>query len=145
MTTPARPGVRKDCGIKILEITEQPIGYAQAKKRKKAGKLFSMITLTKTPKHMFVYLEMEENKRLLEANNVSTSGTTCQPSTKTEVTSTTPDYAAGLAPLNPPTPAPSTPQHLPSYIAPATPLPTESLNEPASRCNLYNNTSFLII
>lgn len=40
MATPARPGVRKDCGIKILEITEQPIGYAQAKKRKKAGKLF---------------------------------------------------------------------------------------------------------
>lgn len=40
MATPARPGVRKDCGIKILEITEQPIGYAQAKKRKRAGKLF---------------------------------------------------------------------------------------------------------
>jgi len=40
MATPARPGVRKDCGIKILEITEQPIGYAQAKKRKKAGKQF---------------------------------------------------------------------------------------------------------
>lgn len=77
---------------------------------------------------------MEENKRLLEANNVSTSGTTCQP-TKTEVTSTTPDYAAGLAPLNPPTPAPPTPQHVPSYIAPATPLPTEPLNEPASMCN----------
>lgn len=112
MATPARPGVRKDCGIKILEITEQPIGYAQAKKRKKA--------------------EMEENKRLLEANNVSTSGTTCQPITKTEVTSTTPDYAAGLAPLNPPTPAPSTPQHVPSYIAPATPIPAEPLNEPAS-------------
>ncbi|VVC31515.1 Hypothetical protein CINCED_3A019474 [Cinara cedri] len=109
MTTPARPGVRKDCGIKILEITEQPIGYAQAKKRKKA--------------------EMEENKRLLEANNVSTSGTTCQPNSKTEVTSTTPDYAAGLAPLNPPTPAPSTPQHVPSYVAPSTPLPTEPVKE----------------
>lgn len=78
---------------------------------------------------------MEENKRLLEANNVSSSGTTCQPVTKTEVTSTTPDYAAGLAPLNPPTPAPSTPQHVPSYIAPATPLPAEPVNnEPASMC-----------
>jgi len=40
MATPVRPGVRKDCGIKILEITEQPIGYAQAKKRKKAGKFY---------------------------------------------------------------------------------------------------------
>lgn len=82
---------------------------------------------------------MEENKRLLEANNVSTSGTTCQLNPKTEVTSTTPDYAAGLAPLNPPTPAPSTPQHIPSYIAPATPLPTEPIiSEPASMYNFSN-------
>lgn len=89
---------------------------------------------------------MEENKRLLEANNVSTSGTTCQSNTKTEVTSTTPDYAAGLAPLNPPTPAPSTPQHVPSYIAPATPIPAEPLNEPASMydCNKHNNNLFFI-
>jgi hypothetical protein len=87
---------------------------------------------------------MEENKRLLEANNVSTSGTTCQPITKTEVTSTTPDYAAGLAPLNPPTPAPSTPQHVPSYIAPATPIPAEPLNEPASMYNYNkNNNNFI--
>jgi len=89
---------------------------------------------------------MEENKRLLEANNVSTSGTTCQPITKTEVTSTTPDYAAGLAPLNPPTPAPSTPQHVPSYIAPATPIPAEPLNEPASMYSLKNrNNLFLTV
>lgn len=88
---------------------------------------------------------MEENKRLLEANNVSASGgTTCQPVTKTEVTSTTPDYAAGLAPINPPTPAPSTPQHIPSYVAPATPLPSEPLNnEPASMCD--NNKLKLIL
>lgn len=79
---------------------------------------------------------MEENKRLMEANTVTTSGTTCPTTTKTEVTSTTPDYAAGLAPLNPPTPAPSTPQHVPSYVAPATPLPTEQplKEEPASMC-----------
>ncbi|XP_050436015.1 negative elongation factor A [Adelges cooleyi] len=112
LTTPSRPGMRKDCGIKILEITEQPIGYAQAKKRKRA--------------------EMEESKRLLEANSVPTSGPSL-PNSKTEVTSTTPDYAAGLAPLNPPTPAPPTPQHVPSYIAPATPLPPEPIiNEPPS-------------
>jgi len=87
---------------------------------------------------------MEENKRLLEANNVATSGTTCQPVAKTEVTSTTPDYAAGLAPLNPPTPAPSTPQHVPSYIAPATPLPAAELlnNEPPSTCKSNNLTLF---
>lgn len=87
---------------------------------------------------------MEENKRLLEANNVSTSGTTCQPVTKTEVTSTTPDYAAGLAPLNPPTPAPSTPQHIPSYIAPTTPLPATEIsnNELPSMCKYNNVTLF---
>lgn len=88
---------------------------------------------------------MEENKRLLEANNVSTSGTTCQPNTKTEVTSTTPDYAAGLAPLNPPTPAPSTPQHVPSYVAPATPLPAEPpvKDEPESMCDCNSDIFFI--
>lgn len=93
---------------------------------------------------MYYILEMEENKRLLEASNVSTSITTCQPTTKTEVTSTTPDYAAGLAPLNPPTPAPSTPQHVPSYAAPATPLPAEQplKEEPAS---VYTNSHQLFI
>lgn len=89
---------------------------------------------------------MEENKRLLEANNVSTSGTTCQPITKTEVTSTTPDYAAGLAPLNPPTPAPSTPstpQHIPSYVAPATPLPAEPLNNESESMFEHNYYYYL--
>jgi len=87
---------------------------------------------------------MEENKRLLEANNVSSSGTTCQPVAKTEVTSTTPDYAAGLAPLNPPTPAPSTPQHVPSYIAPVTPLPpVESLNNETPSMYQCNITIFV--
>lgn len=34
--TPTRPlSGRKDCAIKLLDITEQPIGYAQAKKRKR--------------------------------------------------------------------------------------------------------------
>lgn len=34
--TPARPlSGRKDCAIKLLDITEQPLGYAQAKKRKR--------------------------------------------------------------------------------------------------------------
>lgn len=33
---PARPlSGRKDCAIKLLDITEQPLGYAQAKKRKR--------------------------------------------------------------------------------------------------------------
>lgn len=54
MATPARPGVRKDCGIKILEITEQPIGYAQAKKRKKAGKFFCLLAFYWT--HLIIYV-----------------------------------------------------------------------------------------
>ncbi|CAG2060565.1 unnamed protein product, partial [Timema podura] len=32
---PRNPAGRKDGGIKLLEITEQPLGYAQAKKRKR--------------------------------------------------------------------------------------------------------------
>ncbi|XP_008473513.1 negative elongation factor A [Diaphorina citri] len=35
MSIPRNPAGRKDGGIKLLDITEQPLGYAQAKKKKK--------------------------------------------------------------------------------------------------------------
>uniref|UniRef100_A0A1B6FNQ7 HDAg domain-containing protein n=1 Tax=Cuerna arida TaxID=1464854 RepID=A0A1B6FNQ7_9HEMI len=71
------PAGRKDGGIKLLDINEQPLGYAQAKKRKRMQ-------------------EMEEAKRAAEAaqSSAPTAG------------GTTPDYAVGLTALNPATPQP---------------------------------------
>ena len=68
------PAGRKDGGIKLLDIAEQPLGYAAAKKRKRQQDL------------------EDQQKRALEAQ-------TTTPPIKTEVTTpvtTTPDYAAGL-------------------------------------------------
>ena len=94
-------------GVKLLDITEQPMGYAAAKKRKRQQ-------------------EMEEAKRVSEE--------TSQPSnikTETAPTSTsTPDYAANLssnigpAAVPPPAYAPPTPAPAPVYApAPAVSLP----------------------
>ncbi|XP_054266132.1 negative elongation factor A [Macrosteles quadrilineatus] len=71
------PAGRKDGGIKLLDINEQPLGYAQAKKRKRMQ-------------------ELEEAKRAAEAAQAATPTTT----------GGTPDYAAGLTALNPATPQP---------------------------------------
>lgn len=78
---------RKDGGIKILDITEQPLGYAAAKKRKRQQEL------------------EEQQKRALEAQS--------SPPTKLEEVpvTTTPDYAVGLSSsvyTQPQTPAPIT-------------------------------------
>ncbi|XP_065349485.1 negative elongation factor A-like [Cloeon dipterum] len=88
--TASRPGIvrppagRKDGGIKFLEITEQPLGFVAAKKRKRQQEL------------------EEANKKVAAAE-------------AEKAASATPDYAAGLVPSNPATPAPVT--------APATPAP----------------------
>lgn len=79
---------RKDVGIKLLEITEQPLGYAAAKKRKRQQEL------------------EEQQKKLLENQNNNNSPT---PTTPTTISVTTPDYAAGLTATSvytqPPTPS----------------------------------------
>lgn len=79
---------RKDGGIKLLDIAEQPLGYAAAKKRKRQQEL------------------EEQQKRALEAQSNSSAKT--EP--ETPVT-TTPDYAVGLNTTSvytqPATPAPN--------------------------------------
>lgn len=78
---------RKDGGIKLLEITEQPLGYAAAKKRKRQQDL------------------EEQQKKTAENQNNNNSPTSGAPVT---VSTTTPDYAAGLSATTvytqPPTP-----------------------------------------
>ncbi|KAJ1525169.1 hypothetical protein ONE63_010002 [Megalurothrips usitatus] len=119
---------RKDGGIKLIDINEQPLGYAQAKKRKRLQ-------------------ETEDAKKASEAaasqqpaSAAATPGATTPAAGAAAASAVTPDYAAGLAPINPPTPAqsttvltiasPATPQtpvaagETVIILNPSTPLPT---------------------
>lgn len=76
---------RKEGGVKLLDIADQPLGYAAAKKRKK--------------------MQETEDAKKAASENVPLQS---PPSTTTTTTTTTPDYAAGLS--STPTYAPATPQ-----------------------------------
>uniref|UniRef100_A0A182R7L9 HDAg domain-containing protein n=1 Tax=Anopheles funestus TaxID=62324 RepID=A0A182R7L9_ANOFN len=96
---------RKDGGIKLLEIGEQPLGYAAAKKRKREQE------------------KEEQAKKVAEQQSQSandTKSTTITATTSSPTVTTTPDYAAGLS-------APST-----VYSQPATPMPATSGSKDAS-------------
>lgn len=103
--TPIGSRIRKDGGIKLLDINEQPLGYAQAKKRKRM-------------------LELEEQqKKAAEAQAAAAAAATVVPTTPE--TPTTPEYAQGLAPLNPPaTPVAATQTYVPPSSTPATVVTT---------------------
>ncbi|CAG9806396.1 unnamed protein product [Chironomus riparius] len=105
-TTPAG---RKDGGVKFLEIEDQPLGYAAAKKRKRQQEL------------------EEQQKRAAETEQTvkTGEGITNQVSVQTPIT--TPDYAAGLAPVV-------------AYTQPATPLPL-STDSPLVSTPLFTNTT----
>nr|CAG4649471.1 EOG090X08WB [Scapholeberis mucronata]SVE93717.1 EOG090X08WB [Scapholeberis mucronata] len=108
---------RKDGGIKLLDINEQPIGFAQAKKRKRQQELEAA------------------QKAAAESQTSSTNAAhplsgeeseTGSASETPEKSAPTPDYAAGLLPSTP-QPTPATP------VAPlaAAPIPTLTpLKEP---------------
>lgn len=106
-TTPAG---RKDGGVKFLEIEDQPLGYAAAKKRKRQQEL------------------EEQQKRAAEnEQTVKTEGIITQ--TAVQTPTTTPDYAAGLAPVI-------------SYTQPpATPLPSSSDSSPMVSTPLFTSTT----
>lgn len=70
---PRQPG-RKDGGIKLLDINEQPLGYAAAKKRKRQQ-------------------ELEEQQKRLSESQMSTD----EKSDSETPVETMPDYAAGLS------------------------------------------------
>ncbi|XP_070493667.1 negative elongation factor A isoform X2 [Chironomus tepperi] len=105
-TTPAG---RKDGGVKFLEIEDQPLGYAAAKKRKRQQEL------------------EEQQKRAAEnEQNVKVGdGITNQATVQTPTT--TPDYAAGLAPVV-------------AYTQPATPMPS-STDSPMVSTPLFTTTT----
>jgi len=104
--------MKKEGGVKMLEITEQPIGYAAAKKRKRQQ-------------------EMEEAKRVAEEAAVTNTTSKTEPSNA--AVPSTPDYAANLssnigpAAVPPPAyapPTPAAPAPAPAYApAPAVTVP----------------------
>lgn len=96
--------IRKDGGIKLLDINEQPLGYAQAKKRKKM-------------------LEMEEQQKKVAEAQAAAAAAAASTVTPVVETPTTPEYAQGLASINPPaTPvAPAAVATAQPYSAPSTP------------------------
>lgn len=85
--TPVLNRGRKDGGVKFLEIEDQPLGYAAAKKRKRQQ-------------------ELEEQQKRAAENEQNAKDAAANAPTPT----TTPDYAAGLAPA--------------VYSQPATPMPS---------------------
>ncbi|XP_020286793.1 negative elongation factor A isoform X2 [Pseudomyrmex gracilis] len=94
--------MRKDGGIKLLEITEQPLGYAQAKKRKRM-------------------MELEEQQKKVAEAQAAAAAAAASVASPVPDTPTTPEYAQGLTSINPATPvapAVTTPQ---PYVAPSTP------------------------
>ena len=93
---------KKEGGVKLLDIADQPIGYAAAKKRKKQQ-------------------EAEEAKKAAgEKPDAKESAAKPEEAKPDAAANPTPDYAAGL---NPATPAPPPP---PAY-APPTPTPIQVL------------------
>lgn len=98
--------IRKDGGIKLLDINEQPLGYAQAKKRRKL-------------------LELEEQQKKVAEAQAQAAAAAAAASAASPVveTPTTPEYAQGLTAINPPaTPvAPTVVATVQSYTAPSTP------------------------
>lgn len=113
--------IRKDGGIKLLDINEQPLGYAQAKKRKRM-------------------LELEEQqKKVAEAQAAAAAAASASAATPVVETPATPEYAQGLASINPPaTPVAPVAVTVQSYVAPSTPssisVPT---TQPTSKIHVF--------
>ncbi|KAK9889542.1 hypothetical protein WA026_006897 [Henosepilachna vigintioctopunctata] len=91
------PAGRKEGGVKLLDIADQPVGYAAAKKRKKIQ-------------------DIEDAKKV--------AADTAALQSPPPASGTTPDYASGLS--STPSYAPATPQpaSTPAVVAPATPQVT---------------------
>ncbi|KAF7993964.1 hypothetical protein HCN44_011233 [Aphidius gifuensis] len=109
--TPITNRPRKDGGgIKLLDITEQPLGYAQAKKRKRM-------------------LELEEQQKKVAEAQAAAAATTATSPVQVE-TSTTPEYAQGLAPIV--TPATATVAVTPTTITSTTTTATAAASTASS-------------
>jgi len=99
---PNRTDRRKEVGVKLLEITDQPLGYAAMKKKRKqemedAKKLAAEAEAAKAAQ---VQAEKVENSRQSKQSKLDNKQGISQ-KTVPESSTATPDYAAGLSSLNP--------------------------------------------
>lgn len=121
---PRQGAGRKDGGIKLLDITEQPLGYAAAKKRKRQQDL------------------EEQQKRALEAQSSPTAIKT--ETEQTPPVDATPDYAVGLnatpAYTQPATPAPAKNDTAVAATV-ATPTPTTTTITTTTNQTQYTSTN----
>ena len=110
---------KKEGGVKLLDITEQPIGSAAMKKRKRQQEIEDAKKFAEESK-------ADANKPEAVNNaNVNAKGS--------NAAKETPDYAVGLSTLNPPTPAPAPPAYAPptpAYAPPTPSLPVTVANVP---------------
>ncbi|XP_032663209.1 negative elongation factor A-like [Odontomachus brunneus] len=114
--------MRKDGGIKLLPINEQPLGYAQAKKRKKM-------------------LELEEQqKKVAEAQAAAAAAASASAVSPVVETPVTPEYAQGLAPINPPATPVAPVATAQSYVAPSTPSSIVVTTTPTTPTTLTTTT-----
>ena len=100
---PNRTDRRKEVGVKLLEITDQPLGYAAMKKKRKqemedAKKLAAEAEAAKAAQ---VQAEKAENLRQSKQNKVENKQGLMQKTNLVGQATATPDYAAGLSSLNP--------------------------------------------
>lgn len=115
------PAGKKEGGVKLLEINEQPVGFQMQKRRKKQQGLIPLFyfvytnyTLFSKESSFLFCTDLEESKK---------TGST----EESLSTNDTPDYAAGLSstvrPPTPPPPTPLNPPPTPSPYQPPTPQP----------------------
>lgn len=114
------PVNRKDGGIKLIDINEQPLGYAQAKKRKRLQETEDARKASEAAAS-----QQATNAAAAPGSGAANAGST----PGTPATPVTPDYAAGLAPVNPPAAAQSASATVPTVLTvtnpgtPQTPVP----------------------
>lgn len=114
---PNRNPNKKEGGVKLLDITEQPIGQAAMKKRKRQQEMEDAKKFAEEAKNTEA-----KNTTTNEANNMSAKAA--------QAAKETPDYAAGLSTINPPTPAPP-PAYAPPTPAYAPPTPSMPISAAA--------------
>lgn len=128
---------KKEGGVKLLDITEQPIGQAALKKRKRQqemedqAKKFAGSAPGNGDNNVDPSMGQIGAKNEKDFAPVSASGaaTAASANSTKQTSKETPDYAAGLSTLNPPTPAPP-PAYAPPTPAYAPPTPSMPVSVP---------------
>ena len=100
---PQRTDRRKEVGLKLLEITDQPLGYAAMKKKRKqemedAKKLAAEAEAAKAAQ---VQAEKAENLRQSKQSKLDNKQSLTNKTIAVNQLVSTPDYAAGLSSINP--------------------------------------------